>query len=1375
MAELEDLRIKISASADSASKAIESLETSLSRISAALKGFSPNNNATGAITSLARGLDTLKGSSVSEGTVKGIQRLGSAIKSMGKKLGEAGNLSGLSTAASALASVKAAGEGLDAVKIPRSLSNNLTRMATAMSELGNASAGIAAMGQMSTALGTLSTVAAGATSLQGLRIPANLATQMSRIAYALVDLDYAAGETGGNTALRQIAASFAPLSEMGDNGIGRLISALNRLPKTIKELNEADVTTFTAQVAQLTPALESLAQSAGAANEATNGLGRNIRDTMRAANSAGGGGGSSKGGLFGNLGRFVSFNMVARGLSTVIGLSNKYQEDLNLFTAALGKYAAQAQSYADTVSESLGIDPAVWMRNQGVFQTLIGGFGVAEDRAYTMGKNLTQLGYDLSSFFNINVADAMQKIQSGISGELEPLRRLGYDLSKARLEAIALEKGITTSFNKMSQAEKSQLRYEAIMQQVSVSHGDMARTIDAPANQLRVLSAMATQAGREIGNIFIPALNAILPVAIAVVKAIKSIASAIASLFGFTLTDIDYSGLEGATNAADDMNSALGGAGKSAKELKKQLMGFDEINQLKDDSSSGGGGGGGAGIGSDWDWSLSEYDFLGDAIGSRLDSIYSKVEPVVTWIGEHLQEIAGIALGIAATFAGLKIAGVFTGGLASVVSNLKLAAGILATIAVGAILTIHFEKLFMDTGEGTDLLAQIGVTAGTTVLGGALIDKLLTPFLGEASALNTFKLGAGLVLAIEGIVTIIPTIDDMIDKGPTWENIIESLISAAEVGIGAGLLAAGAGVAAGTAAMIGGAAAAIVLGVAAFVAITSLLVDRDEGAGWGEVTLTAEQMKEEAQAIFDSMNVEGRINVMEVAIANYTEAREKAREAVKDLSDEIEKLTVTDPVTMQVSVDPAAASSTLEYLTGTLLPSLNTSLKEKDNLLTVGAQLGGFVDGSGNPINVDDLSLGTFEQQFADTGKALGDALQKGIRDGWTSELTATVALLQNDVIMMQQAMLGAGTQGETKVKLKDMEKRLETYDKDSFLGVYGEYNALKGNTRTQLEGDYDRMLSSYYSDLTYWENYAASLQEQMKNEDLTQAELQHYSQQYDTAMAQIEALNNTIESMDKTQTVDNWMKNLFNDSIFAGTVNKALAASGVSAYTDRMDYFLMQKPGERTAEDLATVIKSSLSSALGSDVAAGLVTQIPDSFYDNLVARTKDKSLVDEALANLGITTESAAKAAGEVVTEASTAGNTFKEAAAAMSKLNIPSKIDIGVSVSDNRIKTGTFINSLNKVGQFASGGFPAKGSLFIAGEAGPEIIGTIGGRTAVMNESQMEAAAGGIDEAALASAIVGAMRSAGMGAVYLDGKQLAASINNETRRMGRSAIVI
>lgn len=112
---------------------------------------------------------------------------------------------------------------------------------------------------------------------------------------------------------------------------------------------------------------------------------------------------------------------LGRGIFKLINLSSQYTENMNLFNVSMGKYAEEAAKYANTVSDVMGIDTSEWIRNQGIFMTLADGFGVVGDRAYLMSKNLTQLGYDISSFYNITVEEAMQKLKSGFAGELEPL------------------------------------------------------------------------------------------------------------------------------------------------------------------------------------------------------------------------------------------------------------------------------------------------------------------------------------------------------------------------------------------------------------------------------------------------------------------------------------------------------------------------------------------------------------------------------------------------------------------------------------------------------------------------------------------------------------------------------------------------------------------------------------------------------------------------------------------------------------------------------------------------------------------------------------------------------------------------------------------
>ena len=399
---------------------------------------------------------------------------------------------------------------------------------------------------------------------------------------------------------------------------------------------------------------------------------------------------------------YMGLRKVSSLIAKAITKSNTYQENLNLFTVAMGKYADKALEYGQTVSDALGIDLSQWVRNQGVFMTLGTGFGVVSDRAFIMSKNLTQLGYDLSSFFNISVEDAMQKLQSGISGELEPLRRLGYDLSQARLEAVALSLGIDKSVASMTQAEKAELRYYAIMTQVTTAQGDLARTIEAPANQLRILKAQFEMAAQAIGNIFIPALNAILPYGIAVVQILREVANAIANLFGFKLTEVDYSGVGELASGAGDLATGLDDAAGAAKKLKQYTAGFDELNVFSPADASGSGVGGG---GTGFDFEMPEYDFLGDAISTKVGEIKAMLEQS---LAEITVMVSGFMLAVGAIL-------VLTG------ANIPLGLGLMSAGAVGLAATAALNWNGMSTELANTLALITGVISGFMLALGAIM------------------------------------------------------------------------------------------------------------------------------------------------------------------------------------------------------------------------------------------------------------------------------------------------------------------------------------------------------------------------------------------------------------------------------------------------------------------------------------------------------------------------------------------------------------------------------------------------------------------------------------------------------------------------------
>ena len=640
-----------------------------------------------------------------------------------------------------------------------------------------------------------------------LKISASIGNQLAAINQAITNLPDTPGEK-----LRNLASGLQPLSELGRSNMTSFINQLKKLPEVIQELEKADIDKFTQQMKDLASAMKPFADemnkvSSGfsafpsriqrliTSTEQYNGTVRRATTSTNAWNSA--------------L-KAISFAAIYRAAAKLLGIaiakSFQYTEDLNLFTVSMGKYAEEAYNYAQKVSDVMGIDPAEWMRNQGVFNTIITGFGVAGDKAAFMAKNLTQLGYDLASFYNIDFESAMQKVQSGISGELEPLRRLGYDLSVARLEQERLNLGIDKSVSSMTQAEKSQLRYYAMMTQVTQVQGDMARTLENPANMLRVLRAELEQAARAVGNIFIPILTKVLPIAIAVASALQEIIAAIAALFGVTVKSPKWGDAIGSASAgsgaiADNMDSAAG----SAKELKRYLAGFDELNVLPDQNQGGSGSGAGAG-GGDLGLDLPGYDFLKNAVTTQIDEWKKKLEPLVSFVKDNLKEILELIATIGIALLAWKLSNNFLNGIMALKTLGKNGLSIPLTISAGVILTatgftIEFsgikdaiEKKLNSFNFGEIILGGLTGTAGAGLLGKG-IGQFIAKAFGESAVAKAITAGGGTIstgligAAIGGIVAGIPMfVTGVYDAIMNGLNILNGLL------VPAGATMAGAGI-----------------------------------------------------------------------------------------------------------------------------------------------------------------------------------------------------------------------------------------------------------------------------------------------------------------------------------------------------------------------------------------------------------------------------------------------------------------------------------------------------------------------------------------------------------------------------------------------------
>lgn len=370
------------------------------------------------------------------------------------------------------------------------------------------------------------------------------------------------------------------------------------------------------------------------------------------------------------------FRKLSDVISSGVSESMSYVENLNLFTVSLGEYADSASKYAQTVRDALGIDYSEWQRTEGVFNTLIEGFGVTGDKAAYMSQNLTQLTYDIASFYNLSFSEAEKKLQSAVAGELEPVRRIGYDLSQAKLTAIAQNPeyyGRTTyaineetgaligntealgenidrqiaNFNELTQAEKVQLRYIALMTQIQEVQGDMARTLNDPANQMRIFKEQLTMTSRALGNAFIPLLNQTLPYLTAFFNILEEGLQKIAAWFGYEIPDMsDRMDVSDAEPYYENIVEATGRAAKNAKKIKDYTIGLDELNVLRpDDNTSTGGGGSPTNYGNlATDLITPGYDFITSAIENRVKDAKAALEQFGKDLKEHPLEVTGQVL-----------------------------------------------------------------------------------------------------------------------------------------------------------------------------------------------------------------------------------------------------------------------------------------------------------------------------------------------------------------------------------------------------------------------------------------------------------------------------------------------------------------------------------------------------------------------------------------------------------------------------------------------------------------------------------------------------------------------------------------------------------
>ncbi len=184
----------------------------------------------------------------------------------------------------------------------------------------------------------------------------------------------------------------------------------------------------------------------------------------------------------------------------MIKMASEAVESENLFEVSMGNMADAARQWSEEIGKALKMNRYEIRRNVSTFNVMFGSMGFGEQAAYDMSRGLTQLAYDMASFYNLRPEDAFMKLQAGITGEVEPLRRLGILVNETTTKQWALQKGWIREGQQLSENQKVLARYNVIMEATRKAQGDLARTIDSPANVARAREAAMAEAQTKAGK-----------------------------------------------------------------------------------------------------------------------------------------------------------------------------------------------------------------------------------------------------------------------------------------------------------------------------------------------------------------------------------------------------------------------------------------------------------------------------------------------------------------------------------------------------------------------------------------------------------------------------------------------------------------------------------------------------------------------------------------------------------------------------------------------------------------------------------------------------------------------------------------------------------
>lgn len=670
--------------------------------------------------------------------------------------------------------------------------NSLDKLAGSIATLKQASAGMSGLDKITSFLNGLSNVNTTA-SAKSINTVVNAIKKIPAAVSGLNGVDFYS-MSGSITQLTNALAPLSILDASNLKALGSAFNAIGKVPDLTDKLKATDLDSFASSCQKISATLSPLASQLDKVGNAFAKLPPQLSKVVTQANRVTAANekqrksylslSSQMNGFMRNMAKLVSLKAIAEYLGNAVAKFNDFYEATDLFHNAMGNLSGDADTLISKMQGLLGVDPTKAMTYMATIQSLGTSFGLTSDKAYILSKNLTQLAYDEGSYWNKDVAETFTAMSSAISGEIEPIRRLGVDLSQARLQQELLALGFNKQVSSLSQADKAVLRYIAIMKQTANVQGNLAQTIQSPANQIKILKAQLDMLAKSVGSLLYPALKSILPPLIAAVQLIREFVEWVAKLMGVKVVFTDFTkSADSVGGIGDAMDDTADSTKKAAKALKDYTMGFDELNIIDPTQGSSGSGSGAAAGNILGDVDLSGYDMFkqyNEEFAKQIDAIKQKIKDMLPIIGA-----------VTAALALWKIVDFLT-DVATAISKMtdlqKLALSI-ATVVIEASLVFSFAKGYASSGNPLELLGE--------VVSAAFGSFVLWRTMGADGI--TLGMGIAFVASLAGLTYALGTGEANLGDASTW---IQSALTTAFGSIAGITLLTNLGVAAGTAATL---------------------------------------------------------------------------------------------------------------------------------------------------------------------------------------------------------------------------------------------------------------------------------------------------------------------------------------------------------------------------------------------------------------------------------------------------------------------------------------------------------------------------------------------------------------------------------------------